>query len=271
MADQRSIQHWIYVLRRGFQVLMGRRARILTYHSVSTERTDVWSISPGQFERHIRLLRDSHLNVVSLAELVRRKHQRLGLERLAAITFDDGYVDFLEYAAPILRDYGMPATVFIPVTLLGKTSRWSRFVPDAPLMTARQVEQALRQGFDIGSHTLTHPRLPALSDLALQEEVAGSHRWLQEQLGISRPAFAYPFGEFGPRESRSVQKAGYDCGVGFGGLWGNGLETGLFELNRDAITRSCHDRAFHLLLNGWNDWIEAARLVWKPWNSIPVR
>lgn len=259
MADRRPAGRWAHAVRRGLNVLRLQRARILTYHSISDCRTDRWSIAPQQFEHHMRLLRASQSRVVSLDELAGQIQRGLGLARMVAITFDDGYCDFLEHALPILRDNGLPATVFVPVAALGRVSCWSRLAPDAPIMDSTQVEQVLRQGFAIGSHSLTHRRLPTLSEAETLDEIDGSRQWLQESLGLDSIAFAYPFGDFGRREVQMVQAAGYRCAVGFGGLWGNGPETSLFELNREPIARSCDDRAFQLQLRGYRDWALAAR------------
>jgi peptidoglycan/xylan/chitin deacetylase (PgdA/CDA1 family) len=261
VAQLSQVGHYTHALRRGLHVLRRRRARILAYHSISDQRTDRWSIGRRQFERHVQLLRVSGMTVVSLEELVCRMQLGSSLEKMVAITFDDGYCDFLEHAVPILRDYELPATVFVPVARLGGISAWSQFVSDATIMTSEQLERVLQQGFAIGSHSTSHRRLPTLPDADLHEEINGSWRWLRENFGLDWVAFAYPFGDFTERERLAVQMAGYGCAVGFGGLWGNGPETNLFELNRDAITRSCDDSAFQSLLGGWNDWAVATRSV----------
>lgn len=255
-----KVSHWRTVLNRGWQVLTQQRARILAYHSVSDERTDEWSISPRQFEQHMQLLRANNIKVVKLEQLVAQIQHGLSLEKTVAITFDDAYCDFLHHAAPILRNYDLPATLFVPVSVLGMTSVWSQKTPDAPIMSVKEVAQVRKQGFTIGSHSMTHHRLPTLSNSVLIEELQRSQEWLQQKLGVEWMAFAYPFGDFGEREALTAKAAGYECAVGFGGLWGNGHETDLFALNRDAIARSCHKRTFQSILDGRRDWINAATI-----------
>ena len=251
--------YWIYVLQRAIQVLTQQRARILAYHSVSDQRIDRYAIHPRQFERQMQSLRTKGMVLVSLSELVHRMQRRESLKKLVVITFDDGYQDFLECAIPILREYQVPAVVFVPVGMLGNKSRWSRVVPDAQLMTEWQVEQVVQEGAAIGSHSMTHPRLPMLPETLAVEEFVASRDWLQARFRLEWLSFAYPFGDFGRRESQMAHQAGYRCAVGFGGLWGNGLETNLFELNRDAITREYNYHSFQRLLNGWSDWTSAIR------------
>lgn len=263
MVNLRQTQRWIHILRRGMEVLMENRARILAYHSISSQRTDLYAIHPHQFERHMQILKTNEMVVVSLPELVDRMQRRLSLRKLVVITFDDGYEDFMEYALPVLQEYDLPATVFVPVAMLGKKSSWSRLAPNAQIMSASQVEQLLEQGYSIGSHSLTHSQLPQLSESSLAEEMLRSRDWLQSNLGLTWIAFAYPFGAFGTRESQMAQMAGYRCAVGFGGLWGNGPETSLFELNRDAIIHGYGERNFLQLLGGWSDWRNAMHWAFR--------
>lgn len=248
-------------LQRGLQALLRRRARILAYHSVSPQRTDRWSIDPHEFDQHMASLRASGAVVVDLHELTARMHRGQDLGKLVAVTFDDGYRDFLEHAAPILREYDLPATVFVPVAAIGEYSTWSQIKPDAPIMSLRELEQVQHLGFSLGSHSLTHPRLSTLSAGDLSQELTGARDYLQEAFGLGAMPFAYPFGDFGQREQLAAQQAGYECAVGFGGLWGNGFETDRFALNRDAITRSCNQRVFRATLRGWNDCLSAARIT----------
>src|SRR5687767_13925818 len=88
--------------------------RVLMYHSVSPVVTgpDPYKlrVHPERFEEHVRLLRRLGLHGVPLAELVAARDRGQWGSRVA-LTFDDGYVDFLEYAAPVLERYGMTASV----------------------------------------------------------------------------------------------------------------------------------------------------------------
>ena len=84
------------------------------YHRVAIERSDPWGlcVSPMHFEEHLDVLR-RHRNVVSMAELHRRVLAGDVAPGTVAVTFDDGYVDNLLAAEPLLRQYDVPATVFV--------------------------------------------------------------------------------------------------------------------------------------------------------------
>lgn len=91
---------------------MGANAMILMYHRVTNEFRSPLAVSPERFKRQLAYICE-HYQVVPLREMV----ARLGVDEpltapLAAITFDDGYRDNLEIAAPILRQFGVPATLF---------------------------------------------------------------------------------------------------------------------------------------------------------------
>jgi len=87
---------------------------ILMYHRVAVERSDPWGlcVSPMHFEEHLDVLR-RHRHVVSMTELHRRVLAGDVAPATVALTFDDGYVDNLLAAEPLLRQYDVPATLFV--------------------------------------------------------------------------------------------------------------------------------------------------------------
>lgn len=103
-----------------------------------------------------------------------------------AVTFDDGYLDFLEHALPALQDYGIPATVFVSPALLGQR----------PRMSAQELRQiAASSIIDIGNHTRTHLDLSQdLPPQVLRTEVNGAKEDLESLLGLQVSSFAYPYG-----------------------------------------------------------------------------
>jgi peptidoglycan/xylan/chitin deacetylase (PgdA/CDA1 family) len=99
------------------------RAVILMYHRVADGLVDPWGLAVGtaNFRSQIETIaRDWH--PVSLDELVRAVRVRAVPSRAVAVTFDDGYADNLEAAAPVLVEHGVPATVFVTTGLIGRSS-----------------------------------------------------------------------------------------------------------------------------------------------------
>jgi peptidoglycan/xylan/chitin deacetylase (PgdA/CDA1 family) len=99
---------------------LANKGAILMYHQVTNLPCDPWELSvrPENFEEHLLLLK-KHYKVVPLTEMLARLNTIRSGKRLIAITFDDGYLDNLQVAAPLLRKYNLPATFFITTGLLG--------------------------------------------------------------------------------------------------------------------------------------------------------
>ena len=172
---------------------------ILTYHNLDDSGSPV-SASPAMFERHLAALAAAGFTVLPLGEAFARLAARAG-ERLAAITFDDGYAAVHRHALPLLERYGWRATVLPVVDYVGRDNRWPgqpSFVPPDRLLTWDELATLVRHGWEVGAHTRTHPDLAAVGTDALDEEVVGAKRLLEERLGQPVRVFAYPYGRYSP-------------------------------------------------------------------------
>lgn len=194
------------------------RSVILMYHSVvEGEPVDPYGVSRKTFCDQISWLLDQDYQFVSLATLVKslKAGRMAGLRRSVVLTFDDGYGDFLINVLPILLRHQLPATVFLVTDMLGQTATWSSHGQQVPLMTEAEVRQVKAQGVSVGSHTLTHADLTALSDEELQRQLVTSRVALAD-LGETFYSFSYPWGKYTDREMAAVKAAGYECGVTVG-------------------------------------------------------
>lgn len=90
------------------------RALIFYYHRISAELHDPCglNVSPDNFARHVEVF-SRELNCITFAELVHALENKRLMPRTAVITLDDGYADALHQAGPILRRFGVAATVFV--------------------------------------------------------------------------------------------------------------------------------------------------------------
>ena len=91
------------------------RAAVLTYHRIAepAHERDRLCVPADEFRGHMRHLRDAGYRVRPVAELVAAAASGFIEGRSVALTFDDGYLDALTSAAPILESFGFPATFFI--------------------------------------------------------------------------------------------------------------------------------------------------------------
>jgi len=191
------------------------RATFLCYHSIAAEGPRYLSISADLFERQLAYLRDHGMRSGDLRSLAEATDGGLG-RATAFLTFDDGFRDNFETALPLLREYGFGAFVFVlpPLVDSGGALGWAEVAADLGRypatmrsVTWAMLEEMKEGGFEVGSHTLTHPHLPELGDDALREELWESRARIKERMGTC-DTLAYPFGEWSDR----VAAAAADCG-----------------------------------------------------------
>ena len=184
---------------------------ILMYHSVSPSTLpDPYAlrVHPHRLDGQLRALRRLGLRGVSVGELLRAR-ARNGGTRMVALTFDDGYVDFLTEALPILERHGMTSTVYVVAGRLAGQNDWDDG-PRLDLLSADQVREVAAAGHEIGSHSLTHPHMAGLDPTQLREETATSQEILEDVLDGSVPGFCYPYGDWDDAAAEAVRDAGYD-------------------------------------------------------------
>lgn len=190
---------------------------VLCYHAVSETWPAALAVAPESFAAQLTHLRERGYRGVTFAEAI--GGERGG--RRVAITFDDGYRSVARLARPILEAHGFPATVFVPTDHTGTerpmswpgVDRWLEG-PHAEELTPMSWEEAralVDAGWEIGSHTRSHPRLTDLDDARLREELEGSRAECERQLGQPCESLAYPYGDFDTRVAEAAMGAGYSA------------------------------------------------------------
>ena len=180
---------------------------VLYYHGVG--KKDI-----NSFERQIAYIAELKCKVVKASEIFTA--QADGYDSIVAITFDDAFVSVVENAVPILRKYGLPAAIFVPVGNLGQRPRWERagtfFDKNEIVMSREQIAELDNDGFEIFSHTLSHPVLTGIEDNRLEVELVSSKSVLEEIIGHEISAISYPHGIYDARVCKAVHRAGYKLG-----------------------------------------------------------
>jgi peptidoglycan/xylan/chitin deacetylase (PgdA/CDA1 family) len=141
------------------------------------------------------------------------------LGKRLVLTFDDGTRDFLEYALPVLEEFGFSATLFVVAGMVGGTRSWGGpgggpGPGPVPLMDAAELRALHQRGFTIGSHTLTHCALPHASPQELAKETVLSRQILSDMLGEPVRWFAYPYLMADAKSRAAVREAGYSGACG---------------------------------------------------------
>lgn len=217
--------------------------RILTYHSVGA-RAHEMNVSPEAFRAQMRWLAD-RCEVLPL-ETVARESRGL------AITLDDGYLDNVRNALPILREFGLHATVFLATGRMGGFLDHDVPCADANVMTWEDARQWLDAGLAVGAHTRSHPRLSRLAPEEQRAEICGSRDDIEANLGLLPDTFAYPFGSAADYDAHSVEiarMAGFSLAVS--NRYGvNGPDADPFTLRRIWIDASDDMRMFIAKVTG---------------------
>ena len=202
--------------RRSRRRLSTGSALVLAYHAVSDLGDDPlrrWGVSPERFAEQLDGLARAGWTFIDLEALLRamRGEERLP-EKALLVTFDDAFADLLSDGCPVLEERDVPALVFAVAGLLGGVNEWSRSDGKRrPLLDAGGLRAVAQRGVEVGSHGMTHARLPEVSAEELERELRASADAL-EGLGLPRPrAFAYPYGEWSPEVAKHAHDAGYEA------------------------------------------------------------
>jgi peptidoglycan/xylan/chitin deacetylase (PgdA/CDA1 family) len=183
---------------------------VLTYHSIDSTGSPI-SVSPEEFRRHVAWLSSGRVRVVPLGDIPRMAPESEAI----ALTFDDAFVNFGELAAPMLRDHGLPATVFVVTEHAGRTNEWGGVaeagIPTLPLLDWDALGTLAQAGIEIGAHTKHHPKLGLVSPDVITDEVVGSADAIEQHLGTRPTTFAYPYGSVSDRAATAVRDA-FDVG-----------------------------------------------------------
>jgi peptidoglycan/xylan/chitin deacetylase (PgdA/CDA1 family) len=238
--------------------------RFLMYHRVAAlNEYDQLAVTPQRFHAHIAHLA-KYYNVLSLSDAIAKLAVANVSRQDVVVTFDDGYVDNLANALPVLRAFHIPATLFITTKFCDQAMRHPRYQPSTERLhlTWEEVRAlATEPLITLGSHTITHPFLSRLSDSDVQREIIGSKRIIEEKIGAEIQYFCYPSGDFTLREQQYVRQAGYKAAVSVA----PGVNRDLrhpFALRRTEMNDKDDEQAIRLKLNGGFDLLHHY-LHWK--------
>lgn len=220
--------------------------RILMYHSVGGEAygdtLGNYTVTPKKFAQHMDALRCVNgINIVPLG-----LESCVGAQANVAISFDDGYLDNLHLAAPVLIERGMPFTVFVS----------SQFVQEqrSGFLSPKDLrELANMPGVMIGAHGSMHVPLVGCDDSTLAHELVDSKKYLEDITGRAVSTMSYPYGSVDRRVRDAVSTAGYQLAA-CSHIGINQLECDPLLLARTTIFGQDSVNFFRRKLAGCWDW-----------------
>ena len=224
LAQKRYDAHYVArnlqkVYERAFaRVHSPQSIPVLMYHRIADDQAPISShgiwVTADQLSAQLHSLRTRGFETITFRDYDRFLQGQGPLPpRPIILTFDDGYEDNYTIAFPLLRNSDCRAVIFAVTDKKRRTNFWDSGEPTATLLTSRQMQELNRSGFEIGSHTVTHPRLTQTSVEVIRRELSESRDSLQQILGSEVLSFAYPYGALQPAVKSLVEEAGYKFAV----------------------------------------------------------
>lgn len=191
---------------------------VLCYHAVSPTWDAALSVTPDALERQLTWLVREGWRGATFRDVVLAGP----IGRTLVVTFDDAFRSVIDLAYPVLSGLGLPATVFAPTSFMSHRQtlvwpgieHWGTTAPsELEGMSWDDLGLLAEVGWEIGSHTRTHPHLSTLDDAALHAELADSRTEVACQLDRACDTVAYPYGDVDERVAAAASFAGYAGGV----------------------------------------------------------
>jgi len=192
----------------GFQVVP-----ILCYHRFSNDCGSPLCLPVHLFKQQMRYLSENGYRVVTFGQLLDFLEYREALPKKAVIiSIDDGYRSTYDIAYPILKKYGFNATLFIYTDFIGASRN---------ALTWSQINRMKADGFEIGSHTLSHSDLTTQKEgedtqtymARIEKELRVSKQIIDKKLGQNTILLAYPFGRYNQSVLKISKRLGYQVAV----------------------------------------------------------
>lgn len=204
---------------------------ILLYHHIAVSPIGSrYYVPPVMFDAQLKLLHDWGYQTISTTLLVQAIMQGAALPpHPILITFDDANEDNFAAAFPIMQKYGFTGVLYVPYDYIGAPN----------YLTADQIKTMAAAGWEVGSHSLTHPTdFATLDQASLRAQVVDSRKMLASLLGLPILTFAYPFGDNDSSAVDYVHFAGYIAAMGATGFTADQGSSNLFVLQRCEIKGS---------------------------------
>jgi peptidoglycan/xylan/chitin deacetylase (PgdA/CDA1 family) len=185
-----------------------KKVPILTYYGFSENKTGELIVPKAKFEEQMRFIKENGYRVITLDRLMDFLDFKGQIpEKSVVITFDDGWRSLYDFAFPILKNYGFPATLFV----------YTDFIGSKNALSWEQIKELGENGIDIQSKTKTHRNMAKLQKKesfkgylkALEIEISHSKKLIEQKLNKECKYMAYPHGETNNLVIAFLKKHGY--------------------------------------------------------------
>jgi peptidoglycan/xylan/chitin deacetylase (PgdA/CDA1 family)/glycosyltransferase involved in cell wall biosynthesis len=178
-------------------------------------------VTKENFARHLAYFKSRGLTPITFLDYQDfasgRRPLREFPRRPLVLTFDDGYLDNYTNLLPLMQQYGYRGVLYLLGDFEVRYNQWDLAEdpgePRADIMSEAQKQAFVAAGWEIGAHTLTHPRLASLPAAEVAHELAASKAELERRLGTTVISFAYPYGSLSAETKRLAAEAGFTYAV----------------------------------------------------------
>jgi len=181
---------------------------VLLYHDISDQFEDGYTISPSRFATQMEWLYSQGYRTLSLRDIGGSIGR--SAEKAIVITFDDGYASFMDYAFPLLTEYGFKATINIIGEYVGT---FMRFGGNRPMLSWDEYRYLIKSGrVDLGCHTHSlhyHRGVLHVSRRQLRDDLRLFSDVFEKETGRKTDLLAWPFGIYNPARLETAKKAGF--------------------------------------------------------------
>lgn len=177
------------------------RLPILMYHNVTDDEkySKGLTISAQKLEQHFRYLTENNYTTFHLSEL---EHKAAIPEKSIVISFDDVTGNQLQFAVPLLEEYNLKATFFVPFAYVGKTDEWNK--GSEKIMSFDELRN-LPATIELGLHSYAHKKYANLTEAETNADFEKCFQIIEEKNLKVYSAVAYPYGNYPksePKKSR---------------------------------------------------------------------
>ena len=176
---------------------------VLNYHQINDVDNNALTVSVADFEDQMRYLKENDYKTITPEEMLAAFKNNTPLpEKAVIITFDDGYLDNYKNAYPILKKYGLKATIFV---ITDYVSLYPNYV------TWDELKEMQGSGIiNIESHTMDHLNLLKVDKNEARLQLSGSKHWLEAHLKKPIKFLAYPEGDYNNEIINILKDLGYE-------------------------------------------------------------
>lgn len=173
---------------------------VLMYHSITDNDKRIFKVTKDNFYEQMKYLKDNGFSVLSMDEVYDHlKNHKSFKDKSIAITFDDGYKDNYDNAYPILKEFGINATIFVVTDYLDSSA----------YLSVDEIKEMQLNNIDIESHTTNHAKLDKLTEIDRINTLKDSKTYINEVLNKDVKYIAYPYGRCNKEVVRDAYLEGY--------------------------------------------------------------